>query len=308
MTASANKAKDELIVLAVVLLTALLIGCATTPKDYSAFTDEELLAEHDKLAQKIANAQAQLTYLEAQAAYAVTPEESAASNLSAAIAAAQLNSLRTNQASALQEAQRRVAQRHTSESTPEPVQAPQREAPLEIPVPSQPKSSVSSESKSQIATPSVAFPVYTGSSQGHWVADLLSDGHYVLLEDNSVWEVDLIDTVDSALWLMTENVVVVAKQYQGYIFYDLINTDSEDKVAATYLGMAVLRTQLEGDFEGWDGDTVFVLANGKVLKQLGYAYVYHYAYRPDVIVVERGGMLILVVDGVEEAVSVVVVR
>jgi len=72
--------------------------------------------------------------------------------------------------------------------------------------------------------------------------------------------------------------------------------------------MAILRTQIEGDFEGWDGDTVFVLANGNVLKQLTYNYTYHYAYRPDVILVDRGGMLILVVDGVDETVGVVVIR
>jgi len=237
MTSSANKAMDELIVLGVVLLTALLVGCVTTPKDYGALSDAELIAEHAKTGQKIANAEAQLRYLQAQAAYAITPEESAASNLSAAIVAAQLNSLQTNQASALNEAQRRVAQRQVSVPTPEPVQPPQPQARPEAPPPPPPKSDAPSEPKGEAAKPPVAFPVYAGGPQGHWVTEILSDGHYVRLEDNSIWEVDSIDTIDSALWLVTESIIVTAKQYEGYVFYDLINTDSGDKVAATYLGM-----------------------------------------------------------------------
>lgn len=308
MTSRNKDAKFELFPLGVVMLTTLLVGCATTPKDYTAFTDEQLVAEHDKTGQRIANAEAQLGYLQSQAAYAVTQEQSAASNLSAAIVAAQLNQLQANRASAIQEAQKRLAQRQSTSPTPPAAQPAQPESQPQTPPPRQPIPPTPSEPEAQDVMPAITQLIYPGSLQGHWVAEILSDGHYVRLDDESVWEVDSVDAIDSALWLMTEGIVVTADKYKGYVFYDLINTDSKDKVGATYLGTAVLQTQIEGDFEGWDGDTVFVLANGNILKQATYQYTYHYAYRPDVIVVNRGGVLVMVVDGVEETVGVVVIR
>jgi hypothetical protein len=310
MTCRLNIANLAQIFLAVLALALPLTGCATIPKDYSAYTDEQLVAEHDKTSQKIASAEAQVHYLQTQAAYAATQEASAANNLSAAIVAAQLNQLRANRNAAIQEAERRLAQRGSSSRSESVVpQSPPPQAPAPAPSPVEPESVPPSEPRDQQETvPNLSLPVYPGGSQGHWVAEILSSGHSVRLEDGSMWEVDSVDAIDSALWLTTESIIVVGKEYKGYVFYDLINTDSKDKVGASYLGKAVLWTQIEGDFEGWDGDTVFALANGNILKQATYQYTYHYAYRPDVIVVDRGGSYVLVVDGVEETVGVVVIR
>lgn len=62
---------------------------------------------------------------------------------------------------------------------------------------------------------------------GHWIKSKSSDGSVVVLEDNSVWEIDSIDTIDSALWLPVENIVVCDDE--------LINSDTGDKVSATQL-------------------------------------------------------------------------
>jgi hypothetical protein len=43
---------------------------------------------------------------------------------------------------------------------------------------------------------------------GHWVSSVTDNGKLVVLEDRSVWEVDAIDTIDTALWLVTEQVTV----------------------------------------------------------------------------------------------------
>jgi hypothetical protein len=51
------------------------------------------------------------------------------------------------------------------------------------------------------------------------------DGEIVKLEDGSVWEVDGADTVDSALWLPTTEIVACDGK--------LINTDDNEKVSAT---------------------------------------------------------------------------
>lgn len=40
---------------------------------------------------------------------------------------------------------------------------------------------------------------------------------------------------------------------------------------------------------GWSGDTEFHLQNGQVWKQASYAYWYHDAYLPGVVIYELGG-------------------
>lgn len=62
---------------------------------------------------------------------------------------------------------------------------------------------------------------------------------------------------------------------------------------------------IEGEFVGWDGDTVFELCNGQVWVQASYAYVYHYAYRPHIrIVATGGGGYQMTIDGVPTSVGV----
>jgi hypothetical protein len=66
----------------------------------------------------------------------------------------------------------------------------------------------------------------------------------------------------------------------------------------------VIETQIEGEFEGWSGDTIFKLANGQIWQQSSYAYTYHYAYRPKVIIYKSGSVYQIKVDGVDGAIQV----
>ena len=45
---------------------------------------------------------------------------------------------------------------------------------------------------------------------GHWIDHVSDDGSVVVLEDGSVWLVDRVDQIDSALWLPTDGVVACA--------------------------------------------------------------------------------------------------
>jgi hypothetical protein len=45
-----------------------------------------------------------------------------------------------------------------------------------------------------------------------------------------------------------------------------------------------IETQIDGDFEGWEGETVYKLRNGQIWQQSSYHYHYHYAYAPDVTI------------------------
>lgn len=67
---------------------------------------------------------------------------------------------------------------------------------------------------------------------------------------------------------------------------------------------STIKTCIASDFDGWSGDTVFELCNGQVWIQSSYAYRYHYAYRPDVTIVETRSGYLMFVDGIDDPVSV----
>ncbi|MGG4092075.1 hypothetical protein [Paenibacillus lautus] len=66
----------------------------------------------------------------------------------------------------------------------------------------------------------------------------------------------------------------------------------------------VIESQIDDAFEGWSGDTKFKLANGQVWQQDEYNYMYHYAYRPNVIVYASQSGYRIKVDGVQQSIRV----
>ena len=67
---------------------------------------------------------------------------------------------------------------------------------------------------------------------------------------------------------------------------------------------SVIETQVDGEFEGWEGETVVKLMNGQVWIQTEYHYEYHYAYMPDVLLYQSGGGWKMKVEGTSKAVGV----
>jgi len=67
----------------------------------------------------------------------------------------------------------------------------------------------------------------------------------------------------------------------------------------------VVNTFIKGEFEGWGGETIFLLDNGQIWQQSNYAYIYHYAYRPEVMIIKVSGSWKMKVDGVDEMVDVI---
>lgn len=58
------------------------------------------------------------------------------------------------------------------------------------------------------------------------------------------------------------------------------------------------------DFNGFDGSSRFEFQNGHVWQQAEYKYSYHYAYRPNAMVVSGVTGVILYVEGMSETVQV----
>lgn len=66
----------------------------------------------------------------------------------------------------------------------------------------------------------------------------------------------------------------------------------------------VIETQVDGEFNGWEGETIVKLMNGQIWQQTEYHYHYHYAYMPKVLVYSSSGGYKMKIEGVEKAVGV----
>lgn len=75
---------------------------------------------------------------------------------------------------------------------------------------------------------------------------------------------------------------------------------------AEFLGInpTIIESRISGAFEGWDGDTIFPLTNGQIWQQASYAYTYHYAYSPEVIIYSTSGGYKMMVEGVRSTIYV----
>jgi hypothetical protein len=71
---------------------------------------------------------------------------------------------------------------------------------------------------------------------------------------------------------------------------------------------SAIEAHIEGDFKGWDGETIFRLDNGQIWQQASYAYTYHYAYRPKVLIFQSGGQYKMQVEGMTDSINVRKIR
>jgi hypothetical protein len=66
-----------------------------------------------------------------------------------------------------------------------------------------------------------------------------------------------------------------------------------------------IETQIEGDFQGCNGDTIYKLRNGQIWQQASYHHHYHYAYAPDVTIYSSSdGCSMRVADDDDKPISV----
>lgn len=93
----------------------------------------------------------------------------------------------------------------------------------------------------------------------------------------------------------------VAKQRSGVV----PQTPSVVVLPGTLSTPAVIESYIDGEFEGWDGDTIFVLTNGQIWQQDEYSYYYTYRYRPKVLIYRNStGGYTMRVDGVDRELRV----
>ena len=65
-----------------------------------------------------------------------------------------------------------------------------------------------------------------------------------------------------------------------------------------------IKSQIDGDFDGWEGDTIVELTNGQIWKQDDFHIEYHFAFMPKVLVYKDGSSWKMHVDGCRKDVKV----
>ena len=67
---------------------------------------------------------------------------------------------------------------------------------------------------------------------------------------------------------------------------------------------SAIESAVDGEFEGWTGETIFKLQNGQIWQQAEYDYDYEYEYSPEVTIYKTSGCWKMQVKGVEDAICV----
>lgn len=70
-------------------------------------------------------------------------------------------------------------------------------------------------------------------------------------------------------------------------------------------GQRVIDTNIDGYFEGWHGNSIFVLMNGQIWQQSSYDYAFHYSYYPRVIIYKSGSVSKMHVEGLNKDINVI---
>jgi len=70
----------------------------------------------------------------------------------------------------------------------------------------------------------------------------------------------------------------------------------------------VIESQINGEFEGWEGETIIKLMNGQIWQQTEYYYHYTYSFMPKVFIYKSGSGYKMKVDGVDKAIGVMLIK
>lgn len=65
-----------------------------------------------------------------------------------------------------------------------------------------------------------------------------------------------------------------------------------------------IETTIDGEFNGWEGETIFKLSNGQIWQQAEYSYTYSYAYMPEATIYQTTSGCKLRVEDEDETILV----
>ncbi|MHA6248175.1 hypothetical protein ACXYMU_09590 [Pontibacter sp. CAU 1760] len=82
-----------------------------------------------------------------------------------------------------------------------------------------------------------------------------------------------------------------------------VGVPNQNSNSVSFTG-SVIETTIDGEFEGWEGETIFKMMNGTIWQQASYSYTYHYTYMPRVMIYKKRGTYYMKVEDVSEEIAV----
>lgn len=76
-----------------------------------------------------------------------------------------------------------------------------------------------------------------------------------------------------------------------------LNVEGQSQVVPIRQALNVTESKIDGEFNGWEGETAYRLTNGQVWKQCSYSYEYTYSYMPEVLIYNTGTGYKMQVEG-----------
>ena len=136
-----------------------------------------------------------------------------------------------------------------------------------------------------------------------------NDGEIFKLADGSMWQVKyeyeyLYEYYPDILICPNQGKLMIDKKSLNVEYVSSVG--SKEKKTSSSNG--VIESQIDGDFEGFEGETIIKLVNGQIWQQSEYLYHYHYSFMPRVIIYKQGGSYKIKVDGVDASVGVTRLR
>ena len=125
------------------------------------------------------------------------------------------------------------------------------------------------------------------------------------LSDGSIWEVKY-----EYEYLYEYYPSITACPEQGFIIVDgkKLNAMKISGGASSSNDSGLIETRIDGEFEGFEGDTIFKLLNGQIWQQIDGRYKYKYKYSPRVTIIVNGNTGKMSIDGIDKSITVMRIK
>ncbi len=160
--------------------------------------------------------------------------------------------------------------------------------------------------------------IFACRAQGVW--NLEEETNLVGSISGSVQNGDIFKTASGSIYEVTSMPlmlvlelspeVVVLRNNDSYLLVVdgfeelLVCKQLKPSTKKTYSDKEAMFTRIDGEFTGWDGETIFKLINGQIWEQASYSYIYKYKYGPKVLIYPYKGRFKMKVEGVEKTIYV----
>lgn len=126
-----------------------------------------------------------------------------------------------------------------------------------------------------------------------------NDGEIFALADGSYWQVKyeyeyLYEYFPTAVICPSENILIIKGKKLNVVPVSPRKNGAPDQSSEQG---SLIESRIDGDFKGWEGDTIYMLVNGQIWQQSSYHYHYHYAYSPEVMIYREGASYKMIVVG-----------